>query len=95
MQSVPMFNRDKIHLMKKKVNEVHFTFMVGGPAPTARYCQQCGVPVADQDQRMSRVKRERRSEEDDRWDVVDFPEPFTFSVPKERDKDALGGDHEA
>ena len=40
---------------------------------------------------MSRVKRERRSEEEDRWDVVDPPEPFTFSVPKERVKDALGG----
>ena len=96
---------------QKKVNEVHFTFMVGGPggggppeippghchhcrwvlAPTARFCQQCGVPVVDQDQRMSRVKRERRSEEEDRWDVVDPPEPFTFSVPKERVKDALGG----
>ena len=60
-------------------------------APTARFCQQCGVPVP-QDERMSRSKRERRSDEDDdRWDLVGEAEPFTFGVPKERVRSLLGG----
>lgn len=40
---------------------------------------------------MSRTKRERRNEEDDRWDLVEEPAPFTYDMPKERMRSALGG----
>eukprot|EP00434_Breviolum_minutum_P025436 symbB.v1.2.022474.t1/scaffold1996.1/size93170/9 len=43
------------------------------------------------DERMSRTKRERRNEEDDRGDLVEEPAPFTYDMPKERMRSALGG----
>ena len=63
-------------------------------SPTAKYCQECGAPVPVQDERMSRSKRERKSkgEEEDRWDLVEEPTPFTFTMPKERMRDVLGGE---
>lgn len=47
-----------------------------------------------QDERMSRSKRERKSkgEEEDRWDLVEEPTPFSFNMPKERMRDVLGGE---
>ena len=55
------------------------------------FCQQCGAPVPPQDERMSKAKRERRNEEDDRWDLVDEPGPFTYAMPKERMRSGVGG----